>query len=149
MLQLAKHWHGRPALSNHVCTHSGISMWHVICLQHLARACREQFRSTSVLPVNHVIQMPQCLSGFVNHDHCLISFSEWSYSVMRCMSLQTSIKQWLLRGGFNTFFYKQKWSVCRHVYKRKPIQGLSWWKLMITTLQRPLLDKFLTPDSLG
>ena len=39
-------------------------------LQHLARACSEQSRSTTVLPINHVIQMPQCLSGFVNHDYC-------------------------------------------------------------------------------
>ena len=69
MLTLAEHWQGRRALSNHVCTHSGISMWHVVCLQHLARACSEQSRSTTVLPINHVIQMPQSLSGFVNHDY--------------------------------------------------------------------------------
>ena len=79
MLSLAEHWHGRQALSNHVGAHSVISMGHVIFLQHLARACSEQSRSTSVLPINHVIQMPQCLSGFVNHDHWppnLISFSQ-------------------------------------------------------------------------
>ena len=70
MLSLAEHWQGRRALSNHVCAHSVISMWHVVCLQHLARACSEQSRSTTVLPINHVIQMPQCLSGFVNHDYC-------------------------------------------------------------------------------
>ena len=69
MLSLAGHWQGRRALSNHVCAHSAISMWHVVCLQHLARASSEQSRSTTVLPINHVIQMPQCLSGFVNHDH--------------------------------------------------------------------------------
>ena len=45
-------------------------MWHVVCLQHLARDCSEKSRSTSVLPINHVIQMPQCLSEFVNHDYC-------------------------------------------------------------------------------
>ena len=73
MLSLAEHWQGRRALSNHVCAHSVISMWHVVCLQHLARACIEQSRSTSVLPINHVIQMPQCLSGFVNHDY----WSDW------------------------------------------------------------------------
>ena len=39
MLSLAEHWQGRRALSNHVCAHSVISMWHVVCLQHLARAC--------------------------------------------------------------------------------------------------------------
>ena len=66
MLSLAEHWQGRRAMSNHVCA---ISMWHVVCLQHLARACSEQSRSTSVLPINHVVQMPQCLSGFVNHDY--------------------------------------------------------------------------------
>ena len=44
-------------------------MLHVVCLQHLARACSEQSRLTTVLPINHVIQMPQCLSGFVNHDY--------------------------------------------------------------------------------
>ena len=70
MLSLAEHWQGRRALSNHVCAHSVTSMWHVVCLQHLARACSEQSRSTTVLPINHVIQMPQCLSGFVNHDYC-------------------------------------------------------------------------------
>ena len=69
MLSLAEHWQGRRALSNHVCAHSVTSMWHVVCLQHLARACSEQSRSTTVLPINHVIQMPQCLSGFVNHDY--------------------------------------------------------------------------------
>ena len=69
MLSLAGHWQGRRALSNHVCAHSVISMWHVVCLQHLARASSEQSRSTTVLPINHVIQMPQCLSGFVNHDY--------------------------------------------------------------------------------
>ena len=69
MLSLAEHWQGRRALSSHVCVHSVISMWHVVCLQHLARACSEQSRSTTVLPINHVIQMPQCLSGFVNHPN--------------------------------------------------------------------------------
>ena len=72
MLSLAEHWQGRRALSNHVCAHSVISMWHVVCLQHLARACSEQSRSTTVLPINHVIQMPQCLSGFVNHYYYVI-----------------------------------------------------------------------------
>ena len=72
MLSLAKHWQGRRALSNHVCAHSVISMWHVVCLQHLARACSEQSRSTTVLPINHVIQMTQCLSGFVNHDYWIV-----------------------------------------------------------------------------
>ena len=69
MLSLAGHWQGRRALSNHVCAHSVISMWHVVCLQHLARASSEQSRSTTVLPINHVIQMPQCLPRFVNHDY--------------------------------------------------------------------------------
>ena len=69
MFSLAEHWHGGRALSNHVCAYSVIAMWHVIFLQHLARACSEQSRSTAVLPINHVIQMPQCLSGFVNHDY--------------------------------------------------------------------------------
>ena len=69
MLSLAGHWQDRRALSNHVCAHSVIPMWHVICLQHLARASSEQSRSTTVLPINHVIQIPQCLSGFVNHDY--------------------------------------------------------------------------------
>ena len=69
MFSLAEHWHGRRALSNHVCAHSVISMCHMICLQYLARACSGQSRSTSVLPINHVIQIPQCLSGFVNHNY--------------------------------------------------------------------------------
>ena len=75
MLSLAEHWQGRRALSNHVCAHSVIPMWHVVCLQHLARACSEQSRSTTVLPINHVIQMPQCLSGFVNHDYYILTWS--------------------------------------------------------------------------
>ena len=74
MLSLAGHWQGWRALSNHVCAHSVMSMWHVVCLQHLARASSEQSRSTTVLPINHVIQMPQCLSGFVNHDYCVYIF---------------------------------------------------------------------------
>ena len=69
MLSLAGHWQDRRALSNHVCAHSVIPMWHVVCLQHLAKASSEQSRSTTVLPINHVIQIPQCLSGFVNHDY--------------------------------------------------------------------------------
>ena len=78
MLSLAEHWQGRRALSNHVCAHSVISMWHVVCLQHLARACSEQSRSTTVLPINHVIQMPQCLSGFVNHYY--YHLPNWSHN---------------------------------------------------------------------
>ena len=73
MLPLAEHWQGRRVQSNHVCAHSVISMWHVVCLQHLGRACSEQSRSTSVLSINHVIQIPQCLSGFVNHDYLMAS----------------------------------------------------------------------------
>ena len=90
MLSLAEHWQGRRALSNHVCAHSVISMWHVVCLQHLARACSEQSRSTTVLPINHVIQMPQCLSGFVNHDYS-IGFDDsrcmWKFVVYRGATL--------------------------------------------------------------
>ena len=69
MLSLAEHWHSRRALSNHVFAHSVIVMWHVIFRQHLARACSEQSRSTAVLPINHMTQMLQRLSGFVNHDY--------------------------------------------------------------------------------
>ena len=47
MLSLAGHWQDRRALSNHVCAHSVIPMWHVVCLQHLARASSEQSRSTT------------------------------------------------------------------------------------------------------
>ena len=69
MLFFAEHWHVRRVLSNYGCAYSVISMWHGICLQHHARACSDQPRTTSALPINHVIQMPQCLSGFVNHDY--------------------------------------------------------------------------------
>ena len=78
MLSLAGHWQDRRALSNHVCAHSVIPMWHVVCLQHLARASSEQSRSTTVLPINHVIQIPQCLSGFVNHDYL------WAFNLTHC-----------------------------------------------------------------
>ena len=94
MLSMAQHWHSRRALSNHVCAHSAISIWHMICLQHLARACSEQTRSTTVLPINHVIQMPQCLSGFVNHDSCClrdISIGFVDYHTKLCM-LQGSLE---------------------------------------------------------
>ena len=86
MLSLAEHWHDRRALSNHVCAHSVIAMGHVIFLQHLARACSEQSRSTAVLPINHVIQMPQCLSGFVNHDYSRI----WNGLFLRRVNIQWS-----------------------------------------------------------
>ena len=79
MLSLAGYWQGRRALSNHVYAHSVISMWHVVCLQHLARASSEQSRSTTVLPINHVIQMPQCLSEFVNHDYWTSLIGLWQY----------------------------------------------------------------------
>ena len=76
--------------SNRVCAHSVISMWHVVYLQHLVRACSEQSRSTSVVPINHVIQMPQCLSGFVNHEYCRRKMSQrkntngiWTSSVIQ------------------------------------------------------------------
>ena len=61
MLSLAEHWQDRRVLSNRVCAHSVISIWHVVCLQHLVRACSEQSRSTSVLPINHVINAYQDL----------------------------------------------------------------------------------------
>ena len=35
----------------------------------LSETASLESRSTSVLPINHVIQMPQCLLGFVNHDY--------------------------------------------------------------------------------
>ena len=76
-LSLAEHWHGRCALSNHVSAHSVISMWDVIFLQHLARACSEQSRSTAVLPMNHVIQMPQCLSGLDGRTDRTILSAAW------------------------------------------------------------------------
>ena len=72
MLWLAEHWQGWRALSNHFCAYAVISVWHVVCLQHFPRACSEQSRSTSILPFNHLIQMPECLSGLVNHDYCMI-----------------------------------------------------------------------------
>ena len=93
MLSLAGHWQGRRTLSNHVCAHSVIPMWHVVCLQHLARASSEQSRSTTVLPVNHVIQIPQCLSGFVNHDY----YTEVSISVKETLSMQQGFN-WLSSG---------------------------------------------------
>ena len=91
MLSLAEHWQGRRALSNHVCAHSVISMWHVVCLQHLARACSEQSRSTTVLPINHVIQMPQCLSGFVNHDYSGLPACDEALSGMGGASLTNEV----------------------------------------------------------
>ena len=88
ILSLAEHRQGRRALYNHVCAHSVISMWHVVCLQHLARACSEQSRSTTVLPINHVIQMPQCLSGFVNNDYYTPHTTKFPLSV--CPSVHRS-----------------------------------------------------------
>ena len=88
-LSLAEHWQGRRALPSHVCAHSVTSMWHVVCLQHLARACSEQSRSTSVLPINHVIQMPQCLSGFMNHDYYIVTNDSTNVLVKNSQSVLT------------------------------------------------------------
>ena len=66
-------------------------MWHVVCLQHLARACSEQSRSTTVLPINHVIQMPQCLSGFVNRDYSHESRSVASDGLTKCIQAMVSL----------------------------------------------------------
>ena len=38
-------------------------------------AVSAQSWSTAVLSINHVIQMPQCLSGFMNHDYSLKPYS--------------------------------------------------------------------------
>ena len=99
MLSLAEHWQSRRALSNHVCAHSVISMWHVVCLQHLARACSEQSRSTTVLPINHVIQMPQCLSGFVNHDYWKVCLIGPVFVLASFNSLRPSDTIWRHRSG--------------------------------------------------
>ena len=71
MLSLAQHWHGRLALP--IMSRSHI---HVICLQHLARAYREQSKLISVLHINHKIQMPWCLLGFVHHDYWFHVFDQ-------------------------------------------------------------------------
>ena len=99
MLSLAEHWQGRRALSNHVCAHSVISMWLVVCLQHLARACSEQSRSTTVLPINHVIQMPQCLSGFVNHDYWRTP--QWARGQFTKIFMPAGFEKW----RYTTFWY--------------------------------------------
>ena len=88
MLSLVEHWQGQRALSNHVCAHSVICLWHVVYPQHLVRACSEQSRSTSVLPINHVIQMPQCLSGFVNHGY-------WVCALVSLQAIWNGI-EWIL-----------------------------------------------------
>ena len=110
MLSLAEHWHGRWALSNHVCAHSVTSMWHMVCLQYLARACSEQSRSTSVLPMNHVIQMPQCLSGFVNHDYFLRKLLQSLYNIFHIIIFCLSI--------CCNFIYScsYTWRTCSHFY---------------------------------
>ena len=92
MLSLVEHWHGRRTLSNHVCAPSVISMWQVIFLQHLATACSEQSRSTAVLLINYVIQMPQCLLGFVNHDYRLSSI--YCMCVSLCFVRNYQVKLW-------------------------------------------------------
>ena len=56
--------------------HSVISMWHVVCLQHPARTHNGQ----SVLPIDYVILLPQCLSGFLNYDYCIILLIVWYIS---------------------------------------------------------------------
>ena len=106
MLSLAGHWQGRRALSNHVCAHSVISMWHVVCLQHLARASSEQSRSTTVLSINHVIQMPQCLSGFVNHDY-------WK---LRPGINQDCLHGWILTPATCSYVITYHFSVEKYLY---------------------------------
>ena len=74
MLSLAGHWQGRQALSNHVCAHSLISMSHMICLQHLARACSEQYIGQLLFCLSITwSRCPHCLSGSVNHDYRQVS----------------------------------------------------------------------------
>ena len=130
MLSLAEHWQGRRALSNHVCAHSVISMWHVVCLQHLARACSEQSRSTTVLPINHVIQMPQCLSGFVNHDYwssihkkTLWKLKGWKKNRWRPIPDSSCPMRWHEAGSPNA-----NWG-----YRQLPLCGektAGWWSSM-------------------
>ena len=65
MWSLAKHWHGPQVLSNHVwCSYS-----HIHVTRNLSAApCESLQLGQSVLPINHVIEIPRCLLGFVNHD---------------------------------------------------------------------------------
>ena len=122
MLSLAEHWQGRRALSNHVCAHPVILMWQVVCLQHLARACSEQSRSTTVLPINHVIQMPQCLSGFVNHDyyvpHKIYCLTHWGRDKMVAISQTTFLSafSWMEMFEFRLKFH---WSLFLRVQLTK------------------------------
>ena len=62
-----------PCVNNLWALHAWVIRWHVSGILSLAEhwhgtGCSEQSRLTSVLPINHVIQMPQCLSVYVNHD---------------------------------------------------------------------------------
>ena len=60
----------------------------------LTRACSEpgseQSRSTSVLPINHVIQMPRRLSGFVNYDYCPVQPRGCHYHLFYTISVAWS-----------------------------------------------------------
>ena len=96
-----------------------ISMWPMICLQHLVRACSEQSRSSSVLPINHVIQMSQCLSGFVNHDFyvtiLVVHVRVW------CNKAELKyIEMWLnwsrLRSFLEIISYHHTWTLWRICY---------------------------------
>ena len=60
--------------------HSAISIWHVICLQHLATALIEQ----AVLLIDQAILIPKSLSGFANHDYQVQVFSQPSIEKWVC-----------------------------------------------------------------
>ena len=139
MLSLAGHWQGRRALSNHVCAHSVISMWHVVCLQHFARDSSEQSRSTTVLPINHVIQMPQCLPGFVNHDYFI--FLKSCFFSNEMSQFIPELKP-LFLGGILTFLKYSFHHMCKtfEIDSSKPcitfspeqFSQLCWWYLLFT-----------------
>ena len=79
-------------------------MWHTVCLQHLARAGSEQSRSTSVLPINHVIQMPQCLIGIceswllkdtIKTDNKHTEFPDYMVAVLKTTSWDVGLFPWV------------------------------------------------------
>ena len=115
ILSLAEHWHGRRVPSNHVCAQSVTSKWHVIFLQHLARACSEQSRSTSVDGVHTAfwtkennrchcsksVQGPAWLGTASRNGFGLISMWRYFYGLSHFTIIHLLINEWYNWGRFS------------------------------------------------
>ena len=111
-------------------------------------ACSGQSRSTSVLPINHMIQMPQCLLGFVNHDYSTLVTEVhsrfkciMSHICLRLMRCHWSCNLWWVKilkqlgpWGFTSYFVNNRcsesklrvWLVLEVLARLIVWENLSW-----------------------